>query len=101
MKIRLIGLMSGEQILSEVYLWGRDGSSDMELLNPIILVPTLEQLCGEDGNINYVPWCPLADKKSTVHVKHRNILYITTPNEKLIRNYLKETLHYLKEEGLI
>ena len=73
--------MSGEQILSQVDIWGGNGGADMELLNPFILVPT------EDGNINFVPWCPLSDKKSTVHVKHRNIVYITTPNEELVNNY--------------
>ena len=72
--IQLIRLQSGEQVISEV-------SDSLELINPVALVPT------QDGNINFVPWCPLAEKDTPVTVKEANVVYYATPNEELVKNY--------------
>ena len=74
MHIQLIRLQSGEQVISEV-------SDSLELINPVALVPT------QDGNINFVPWCPLAEKDTPVTVKEANVVYYATPNEELVKNY--------------
>ena len=74
MEIQLIRLQSGEQVISEV-------SDSLELINPVALVPT------QDGNINFVPWCPLAEKDTPVTVKEANVVYYATPNEELVKNY--------------
>ena len=74
MEIQLIRLQSGEQVISEV-------SDSLELINPVALVPT------QDGNINFVPWCPLAEKDTPVRVREANVVYYATPNEELVKNY--------------
>ena len=81
MEIQLIRLQSGEQVISEAAL-PRTRSDDMvELMNPVALVPT------QDGNINFVPWCPLAEKDTPVSVREANVVYYATPNEELVKNY--------------
>ena len=78
MEIRLLRLQSGEQIISEVSIY-RDAC--VELKNPVALMPT------QDGNINFVPWSPLAEKDSPVCVREANVVYYATPNEELVKNY--------------
>ena len=76
MEIQLIRLQSGEQVISEV-----SDTVGIYLINPVALVPT------QDGNINFVPWCPLAEKDTPVTVKESNVVYYATPNEELVKNY--------------
>ncbi len=79
MEIQLLRLQSGEQVISEVFSRVRDDS--VELKNPVALMPT------QDGNINFVPWCPLAEKDTLVCVREANVVYYATPNEELVKNY--------------
>ena len=78
MIIHLLRLNSGEQVISEVV---SSDSDYTDLKNPIGLVPT------PDGNLNFVPWCPLSSKDAVLRVREASIVYTTTPNEELIRNY--------------
>lgn len=76
--IKLFRLQSGEQVIAEVL-----GISDTATIvkNPIALVPS------QDGNVNFVPWAPLAEKDVEVEVYSRNIVYVTTAAEELVQNY--------------
>ena len=78
MELILMRLQSGEQVISELSIARSDS---LEIVNPVALVPT------QDGNINFVPWSPLAERDSTVFVLKVNVVYWTTPNKELIQNY--------------
>ena len=41
----------------------------------------------QDGNINFVPWCPLAEKDSVVSVYISCVVYMAIPSEELVKNY--------------
>ena len=72
MELILMRLQSGEQVISELSIARSDS---LEIVNPVALVPT------QDGNINFVPWSPLAERDSTVFVLKANVVYWTTPNK--------------------
>ena len=80
MNIQLIRLQSGEQVLGE-YDTSTEIDGTFTLKNPVALVPT------QDGNINFVPWSPLAEEGSLINVRIDNVVYYATPNEELIKNY--------------
>ena len=76
--IKLFRLQSGEQVVAEIL-------SETELKttvkNPIILVPD------QEGNVSFMPWCPMAEKDVEVEVYSRSIVYVTTPAAELQKNY--------------
>ena len=76
--IKLFRLQSGEQVIAEIL-------SETELKttvkNPIALVPS------QDGNVNFVPWTPLAEKDVEVEVYTSTMVYMTIPAEELVQNY--------------
>jgi len=78
MEIRLLRLQSGEQVIAECADFTQEVFS---VRNPVALVPT------QDGNINFVPWCPLAEKDTDVEVRSATVVYSAVPNEELVKNY--------------
>jgi len=76
--IKLFRLQSGEQVIAEIL-------SETELKtivkNPVALVPT------QGGDINFVPWAPLAEKDVEVEVYTRTMVYMTTADADLVKNY--------------
>ena len=80
MKIELIRLQSGEQVLFEV---GTRETLDhlIGLKNPVALVPS------QDGNIQFAPFAPLADKDMEVVLRRETVVYYAKPNEQLVQNY--------------
>ena len=76
--IKLFRLQSGEQVVAELL---SETEVKTTVKNPIALVPD------QEGNVSFVPWCPMAEKDVEVEVYSRNIVYVTTPAEELQKNY--------------
>ena len=76
--IKLFRLQTGEQVIAEIL-------SETELKtvvkNPVALVPDKE------GNVNFMPWTPLAEKDVEVEVYNATMVYMTTPDADLVKNY--------------
>lgn len=79
MEIKLLRLISGEEVVAEVI---REGEYTYELANPIVMVP------GRDGNIGFAPWCPLvAEDVKTITIRASVVVYVTIPNNQVVENY--------------
>ena len=82
MKVQLIVLKTGEQLIAEyqsqVNEFGHDG---VMLKKPAILVPA-----GEKG-IGIAPWMPYSKAQDGVFVKHETIAYMVDPVDELKNHY--------------
>lgn len=78
MNIKLFRLQTRETVVADVTIYGEQVVS---LVNPILLVPD------QEGNVNFVPWAPMAEKDKDVEVYIQNIVYTATPAEELVQNY--------------
>ena len=78
MSIELIRLLSNEMVISEVV--ERDDEF-IYLKEPFALVPT------NDGKLNFIPWSPLSEEVTNVKLYIKHIMYYSTPNEDVTKNY--------------
>ena len=78
MNIQLIRMMSNEMVVLEVV---EENDDYLIVKDPVGLVPTKE------GSLSFIPWSPLTEPDTYVKVYKRNIVYSTTPNEEVIKNY--------------
>ena len=78
MNIQLIRMMSNEMVIVDVV---EETEDYLMVRDPVGLVPT------KDGSLSFVPWSPLTEDNTNIKVYTRNIVYSTTPNEEVVRNY--------------
>lgn len=78
MSIQLIRMLSNEMVVLDVV---EENEDYLTVKDPVGLVPTKE------GSLSFVPWSPLSEQDTTVKVYTRNIVYSTTPNEEVVKNY--------------
>ena len=78
MNIQLIRMVSNEMVIVDVV---EEKDNYLMVKDPVGLVPT------ENGSLSFVPWSPLTEENTALKVYTRNIVYCTTPNEEVVRNY--------------
>ena len=77
-KIRIVRLMSGEELLCQVLKEGKD-SITVQL--PCIIVPS------GGNNLGIAPWMPYADWEDEVVLGEKVVAFITKPHEELAKEY--------------
>lgn len=79
MNVKLIRMYSGEDVIADLI---NEDSQQLQVSNPIVLIP------GRDGTVGFAPWSPVIHPDvKTITVKASYVVYVTDPNEDVVRNY--------------
>ena len=78
MNVKLIRMMSGEDVIADLVY---EGGDTLTIANPIVLVP-------QGGTVGFAPWSPvLSPDVKELTIKESYTVYISEPNDEVVKNY--------------